>query len=72
MFWIEGEAGAKLEEIGKLLVLFPRGSSPYREGKFFGGDFDKSWQALFGPELLHHIEHLDHKIRSTYYTRSYL
>lgn len=43
MFWIEREAGAKLEEIGKLLVLFLRGSSPYREGEIFGDDFDKSW-----------------------------
>lgn len=30
-------------------------------GKIFGGDFDKN-QALFGPELLHHIEHSDQKI----------
>ena len=33
------------------------------ERNFFGGDFDKD-QALFGPELLHHVEHSD-QIHST-------
>ena len=72
MFWIQGEARGKLEEIDQASgTSSSRVISMVGGGKPFGGDLDKN-QALFGPELLHHIERADQKIRSTYYTRSYL